>query len=379
MITPIYLDFNGTTPLDPAVIKAMYPFLETHFGNPSSSHWYGIVPKQAVTKAREQVAGLLNCQPQEVLFTSGGTESNNHAIIGISRLLADKGRHIITSRVEHPAVLEVCRFLETRGFAVTYLPVNETGRVITDTVEAAIRPDTVLISIMHANNEVGTVQPIGEIAGIAARHKILMHTDAAQSAGKIPVQVDELGVDLLSLAGHKLYAPKGIGALYIRDGIDLPSFCHGADQEYGRRAGTENVSSIVGLGAACEIAAKQRETDAVHMATLRDKLQAGIEDAVQAVRINGHPTDRLPNTLSVAFADHTADRVLETIGLHVSASAGAACHSDAITISHVLTAMGIPEKWAHGTLRFSVGRMTTHNEIDAALPVIIDAVSTPGH
>ena len=254
MIKPIYLDYNGTTPHDPEVIEAMRPFLETEFGNPSSSHWYGIKPKQAVETARRQVAGILNCSPAEVFFTSGGTESNNHAIRGVARRFKAKCNHIITSSFEHPAVLEVCRRLESDGFETTYLPVGEDGLVDPADVARAVRPTTILITIMHANNEVGTVQPIAEISRIAKQNGIVMHTDAAQSVGKIPTDVNELGVDLLSVAGHKVYAPKGIGALYVRPPLVPEKFCYGAGQEMGRRAGTENVLEIVGLGKACEIA-----------------------------------------------------------------------------------------------------------------------------
>ena len=372
---PIYLDYNGTTPHDPEVVEAMRPFLDKEFGNPSSSHWYGIAPRRAVEAAREQVAGLLGCRPGEVLFTSGGTESNNHAIKGTARLLKDKGRHIITSQVEHPAVLEVCRFLEAEGFSVTYLPVDESGRVDAAAVAAAVRSDTILISVMHANNEVGTLQPIGEIAGVALEKGVVFHTDAAQAPGKVPVRADEPGVSLLSLAGHKLYAPKGVGALYIRNGLELPPFCHGAGQEAGRRAGTENVLEIVGLGKACELAAKDLDTSAVRMSGLRDQLQDGLFEALSHVRVNGHLTYRLPNTLSVSFYGIEANRLLEEIGLHVAASAGAACHSDTVQISHVLEAMGLPEAWAKGTLRFSVGRMTTADEIVRATEIVVEAVN----
>jgi cysteine desulfurase len=248
MVQPIYLDYNGTTPHDPEVIAVMRPFLETEFGNPSSSHWYGIRPKRAVDTARRQVAGLLGCQPDEVFFTSGGTESNNHAIKGMARALREKGRHLITSTVEHPAVLDVCRYLVQEGFETTFVDVDETGMVSVDDVAAAIRSDTILISVMHANNEVGTIQPISKIAGIARQQGICIHTDAAQSLGKIAVDVQSMNVDMLSLAGHKLYAPKGIGALYVRKGLLPEKFCHGAGQEMGWRAGTENVMAVVGLG-----------------------------------------------------------------------------------------------------------------------------------
>jgi len=374
MTRPIYLDYNGTTPHDPDVIAAMRPFLETEFGNPSSSHWYGIGPRKAVMAARSQVAGILGCAASEVLFTSGGTESNNHVIKSIAGSLYAKGTHIITSSIEHPAILEVCRFMENHGFGVTILPVDSNGLVSSSDVAAAIRSDTILISVMHANNEVGTLQPIGEISAIARRKGILMHTDAAQSVGKVATLVNDLGVDMLSVAGHKIYAPKGVGALYIRDGIEANVFCHGAGQESGRRGGTENVLEIVGLGKACEIAAAGLERHARHMKTMRDRLEDGLASNLMDVRFNGHRELRLPNTCSVSFLGLEANRILEEIGLEVAASAGAACHADHVAISHVLQAMRIPEEWAKGTLRFTTGRFTTEEEIDHALEVIVDAV-----
>jgi len=374
MALPIYLDYNGTTPHAPEVIEAMRPFLETDFGNPSSGHWYGIGPKKGVITARAQVAGILGCAPAQVLFTSGGTESNNQALKSIAGSRYAKGTHLITSSIEHPAILEVCGFMERHGFAVTILPVDGDGLVDPADVAAAIRPDTIMVSIMHANNEVGTIQPIGEIARLARERGILMHTDAAQSVGKIPTRVDELGVDLLSVAGHKIYAPKGIGALYIRDGIDAAIFCHGAGQESGRRAGTENVLGIVGLGKACDIADHALSRNAGHMRAMRDRLEAGLSQALTEIRFNGHREKRLPNTCSVSFLDLEANRILEEIGLEVAASAGAACHADQVEISHVLRAMQLPEQWAKGTLRFTTGRYTTAEEIDRALEVIVAAV-----
>jgi cysteine desulfurase len=376
MISPIYLDYNATTPLDPEVISAMRPFWETEFGNPSSSHWYGIAPRRAVENARTQVAELLNCDPKEVVFTSGGTESNNHAIQGIAKALKHKGNHIITSAVEHPAVLEVCKYLETSGFETTVIPVNATGRVDAREVEKAIRPKTILITLMHANNEVGTLQPIEEIAGIAKRHGVVVHTDAAQSVGKISTDVAELGVDLLSVAGHKIYAPKGVGVLYIRHLLNPEKFMHGAGQEKGRRAGTENIFGIVGLGKACEIAKRDLKQNADNMKLLSDRLHQGLSEKLgNRIRLNGHPDLRLPNTLNLSFAGLEANRLLEEIGLEVAASAGAACHSDKIEISHVLSAMNVPLEWAKGTLRFSVGRMTTSAEIEKAIEVIVRAVN----
>jgi len=374
MAHPIYLDYNGTTPHDPEVIAVMRPFFETEFGNPSSSHWYGIRPRRAVENARAQVASALNCDPDEILFTSGGTESNNHAIKSVVRLMKDKGNHIITSEIEHPAVLEVCGFLETEGYRVTYLPVDDTGIVRLKDVESSICPETILISIMHANNETGAIQPIAEIGALARTKNIIMHTDAAQSVGKIPTNIGALNVSLLTIAGHKVYAPKGIGALYIQKHLSLEPFCHGAGQEDGRRAGTENVIEIVGLGKACEIAYRDLEQNMVHMKHLRDHFYDGITAKIKQVRLNGHPDLRLPNTLSLSFYGLEANRILEEIGLQVAASAGAACHSDTVEISHVLAAMNIPEDWAKGTVRFSLGKMTTKAEIDRAVEVVVGAV-----
>jgi cysteine desulfurase len=375
MNKPIYLDYNGTTPHDPAVIEAMRPFFETEFGNPSSSHWYGTAPRQAVKKARRQAAGLLGCAPGEVIFTSGGTESNNQAIKSIAGSRFTRGAHIVTSRIEHPAVLEVCRFMEAHGFSVTYLPVDEEGLVRVSDVEGALGSDTIFISIMHANNEVGTIQPIEEIADIAAKNGILFHTDAAQSLGKIPAKVNDLGVGLLSVAGHKLYAPKGVGALYVHKAVAPAIFCHGAGQEGGVRAGTENVLEIVGLGKACEIAGRDLEKNRAHMAEMRDRLEDGLSSALSDIRVNGHRQRRLPNTSSVSFYALQADRILEEIGPAVAASAGAACHSEMVQVSHVLEAMKVPVEWAKGTLRFTTGRMTTAAEVDRALEVIVAAVN----
>jgi len=374
MQDPIYLDYNATTPHDPEVIEAMRPFFEHEFGNPSSSHWYGIQPKRAVEKARRRVASLLNCRPEEIVFTSGGTESNNHAIKGIAFALRGKGKHIITSQVEHPATLEVCRFLEEQGLKVTYLPVDEYGLVNASRVEDAIRDDTILITIMHANNEVGTIEPIEEISFTARDRGIVVHTDAAQSLGKIPTDVDALGVDLLSVAGHKLYAPKGIGALFTRQTTKPAKFIHGAGQETGVRAGTENVMEIVGLGKACEIALRDLQQNMDHMRRMRDMLHEGLKDRLSNIRLNGHPEIRLPNTLSLSFHSLEANRILEEIGLEVAASAGAACHSGEVELSHVLEAMQVPLDWAKGTLRFSTGRMTTESEIEKAIDVVSDAV-----
>jgi len=374
-VKPIYLDYNGTTPHDSEVIAAMRPFLEEEFGNPSSGHRYAVKPRQALNTARRQVAALLNCSPDEIIFTSGGTEANNWAIIGTALALRDQGRHIVTSAFEHPAVLKVCAFLEKAGFEVTYLPVGPYGLVDWADVQAALRSDTILITIMHANNEVGTIQPIAEIAALAKSRGIRVHTDAAQSLGKITVDVNELGIDLLSMAGHKLYAPKGVGALFIRKGVMLETFMHGAGQEMGRRAGTENVLEIVGLGKACEIAGRNLEHNHRHMQAMRERLHAAIAAGVKEVRLNGHAEKRLPNTLSLSFRNMEATRILEAIGNEVAASAGAACHADRVEISHVLKAMGVPIEWAKGTLRLSTGRMTAAPQIDRAAAVIVEAAN----
>ena len=373
MARPIYLDYNATTPLAPEVIDVMRAFLEMEFGNPSSGHLYGIKPRKAVAQARGQVANLLKCRSEEVIFTSGGTESNNHALKGAAYAYRHKGNHIITSQIEHPAILEVCRYLEENGFEITFLPVDEQGMVSVSAVADAVTSNTILITIMHANNEVGTIQPISEIARITKERGILLHTDAAQSIGKISTDVDKLGVDLLSIAGHKVYAPKGVGALFVRNGVKLVNFMHGAGQESGKRAGTENVLEIAGLGKACEIAERNLDGNFKHMQQMRDRLYEGINGMCSPVRLNGHATERLPNTLSLSLHGLEANRILELIGPEVAASAGAACHSETIEISHVLEAMGVPLSWAKGTLRLSTGRMTTNSDIDKAVQVISDA------
>lgn len=372
---PIYLDYNATTPLDPEVIEAMRPYLEEHFGNPSSGHWYGEQPRKAVAEARARVAELLRSAAEEVVFTSGGSESNNHALKGVALAARTRGNHIVTSRIEHPAVTEVCRWLAARGFDITWLAVDQCGLVSAADVAAAIRPETVLVTIMHANNEIGTVQPIAEIAHAVRGKGVLMHTDAAQSAGKIPVDVEELGVDLLSLAGHKVYAPKGIGALYVRRGVRLEKLVDGAGQESGRRAGTENVIEIVGLGKACEIAYRDLARNAAHMREMRDRLEAGLRACVSDMRVNGHPERRLPNTLSASFRGVDAQTLLRATESRVAASAGAACHSGEVKISHVLEAMQVPLEWARGTLRFSTGRMSTHEDIEDAVDAVACALA----
>lgn len=375
---PIYLDYNATTPHAAEVIEAMRPYLEEYFGNPSSSHWYGASAKKAVEEARGHVANLINAKTQEIIFTSGGTESNNFAIKGAALSQKEKGNHIITSVIEHPAVIKVCQFLENNGFQITYLPVDGYGMINLGDMEKAITPKTTLITIMHGNNEVGTIQPLEEIAGIAKKKKIIFHTDAAQSIGKIPADVDILGVDLLSIAGHKVYAPKGIGALYVRNGVKLENLIHGAGQEGGWRPGTENVLEIVGLGKACEIARRDLRENALHMKKMRDRLYEGLKDAWRDIQINGHPEKRLPNTLNVSFYGMEANKLLSEIMERVAASAGAACHSGGVEVSDVIKAMNVPIEWAKGALRFSTGRMTTFKEIERSIEIILAALRILG-
>jgi cysteine desulfurase NifS/selenium donor protein len=369
----IYLDYNATTPVDPRVARAMRPFVDDHFGNPSSAHAYGVVTKKAVETARGQVAALLGCGLDEVIFTSGGSESNNHAIKGAAEANSGKGNHIVVSAVEHPAVIEVCRYLERRGFKITYVPVDEYGLVASGDVEDAITPQTILVSVMHANNEVGTIEPVAEICEVAHRHGVPVHSDCAQSVGKIGVRIADLGVDLLSIAGHKFYAPKGVGALYVRAGLSLESLIHGAHHEMHRRAGTENVMEIVGLGEACVIAGEDTAKHGDHMKRMRDRLERGIVERFPWVRVNGHPERRLPNTTSVSFRGLEANTILSEL-TGVAASAGAACHSDSVEISSVLQAMGVPLEYAMGTVRFSTGRFTTAEEIESALEEITRVV-----
>ena len=371
----IYLDYNATTPIDKEVAQAMQPYLAEYFGNPSSSHSYGIETKKAVENARKQVASLINCKPHEIIFTSGGSESNNYAIKGIAYAYENRGNHIITSTIEHPAVFEVCKYLEKKGFKISYIPVDETGVVDLEKLERAITKQTILITIMHANNEIGTIQPISEIAKVAQKNNIYFHTDAAQSTGKYPVDVKEMGVDLLSIAGHKLYAPKGIGALYIKEGVQLEKLIHGADHEQNKRAGTENVLEIVGLGKACEIAHRYLYRNITHMQSVRNLLFQNLKDELPQIKLNGHPEYRLSNTLNISFPGVEANILLNELELKgIAASAGAACHTDSIDVSPVLTAIKLKTEYAMGTIRFSVGKSTTENEVNVASKVIIETV-----
>lgn len=368
----IYLDFNGTTPIAPEVAAVMSQALREPFGNPSSGHWAGQAARQTVENARAQVAALLQCSPDEVVFTSGGTESNNHALKGVYFSQGGPGAHIITTQIEHPAVLNPCRFLTRLGATVTYLPVDRFGRVDPDDVRKSLTRRTILISVMHASNEVGTLQPISDISRIAREHGVLLHTDAAQSVGKISTRVDELGVDLLSVAGHKLYAPKGVGVLYIRSGVRLEPLMHGAGHESGRRAGTENVLLDVALGAACALAGSWTGIESVRQ--LRDLFWKLLKERFGGrVVLNGHPEERLPNTLNVSFVGKVGSDLLARIP-NLAASTGSACHAGSVEMSPVLKAMGVPLEVGKGALRFSLGRTTTRREIEQTVDWLSDAL-----
>jgi len=371
----VYLDYNATTPIDPEVANEMLPYIHTFFGNPSSSYSIGRINKEAVNRARKQVAGLINAKPEEIVFTSGGTESNNHAIRGIALANKGKGKHIIASSVEHPAVTEVCRYLNSLGCEITYFPVDRYGKINPNDVENAVRPDTVLITIMHANNEVGTIQPIKEVALIARKNNIMFHTDAAQSVGKIDTDVATLGVDLLTIAGHKLYAPKGIGALYIRKGIKIGNLMYGAGQEKGIRPGTENVPYIVALGKACEIVLRDYAKNTSNMYLTRERLLLGLQQKLgAAIKIIADLNNCLPNTLSIAFEKVDAHTLTSMIGNEVFFSIGSACHANSFEISPVLKAMKIDIATATCTVRISTGKNTTDEEIDLAIKAICDKV-----
>jgi cysteine desulfurase len=369
----IYLDYNASTPVDPRVLDEMLPYLREKYGNPSSSHGFGVLCRAGIEQARERVAGLLGCEASEIIFTSGATEANNMVIKGVVAA-APQGSHIITSRIEHPAVLEPCRYLEKQGHAVTYLPVDSFGMVSPDDLAKAITPKTVLVTIMHSNNEVGTLQPIQELCRIAASRGVLFHTDAAQSVGKIPVRVDELGVDFLTVAGHKFYAPKGIGALYLKDGRKIEPLLHGAGHERGLRPGTENAACIVGLGMASMIAVQLIEAEAPRQERLGKRFFNGLIQAGLSVSLNGHPEKKLPNTWNISFAGFDANGVMEALS-GVAVSPGAACHGDLVEPSHVLSAMGTDPALARGAIRFSLGRETTEAEIDEVVKILKKGLS----
>ncbi len=365
---PIYLDYNASTPIDARVLDEMMPYLKERYGNPSSSHGFGVTCKTAIEQAREQVAALIGCNASEVYFTSGATESNNMVIKGIAKA-SGKGKHVVTSSIEHPAVLEPCRHLERFGYRVTYLPVDRSGLIDPAELEKAITGETVLISIMHSNNEVGTIQDIKALAAIAAGRGVLFHTDAAQSVGKVPLNIADLGVDFLTIAGHKFYAPKGIGALYIKEGRKLPPLLHGAGHERGMRPGTENTAFIIGLGAASVVAAGLITNEGPRQMRLGSRLLDGLNNAGLTVHLNGHPERKLPNTWNISFDGFTAVDVMQALE-GVAVSPGAACHGDTMTPSHVLVAMGTNLYLARGAIRFSFGRETTEQEIDVVAEML---------
>jgi len=375
MNKPVYLDYNATTPVAPEVLEAMLPYLAEHFGNPSSSHPYGRKAAEALREARASVASLLGAAADEIVFTGSATEANNLALLGVARALAGAKRHLLVSAVEHPAVIEPALHLQSEGWDLSVIPVDAYGRVDPADVAAALRPDTALVSIMHANNEVGTLQPVAEIAAITRARGILLHTDAAQSAGKLALDVDALGVDLLTLAGHKFYAPKGVGALYVRRGTPIRPIQFGADQEHGLCPGTENVAQMVGLGAAARLARERLPAATEKLRALRDALHQRLAAAVPGLMLNGHPTERLPTTLHLSFPGIAGRELLSRVEGRVAASVGSACHSEADAVSGVLAAMGCDAARARGAVRLSVGWMTTPEEIEAAAAALSEGIN----
>ncbi len=367
-MNPIYLDYNASTPIDPRVLDEMLPYLKDKFGNPSSNHTHGVALKAGIEQARERVAAILGCGAEEIIFTSGATEANNMVIEGVVAS-APKGSHIITSRIEHPAVLEPCGYFERQGYPITYLHVDQHGLVDPADLEQAITPKTALVTIMHSNNEVGTIQDIKALTRIATSHKIPFHTDAAQSIGKVGVQVGELGVGFLTIAGHKFYAPKGIGALYIKSGHRILPMMHGAGHERGLRPGTENAAFIVGLGAACMVASEVMDLEGPRQMKLGRRLFEGLKRVGLKVHLNGHPEKKLPNTWNISFEGFDSIAVMDAL-TGIAVSPGAACHGSTVNASHVLVAMGTSPEFAHGAIRFSFGRETTEAEIDEVIKAL---------
>jgi len=368
----IYLDYNATTPVAPEVFRAMRPFLEAEFGNPSCDYPLGLAAREAVRRARGEVAALLGCAPEEIVFTGGATEANNTVLKGVAY---QHGRgQIITAATEHPSVLVPCRYLKTKGFRLTILPVDSSGLLDPDEVRRALTADTILISVMHANNETGAIQPIGEIGALAREAGVRLHTDAAQSVGKIPVDVEDLQVDFLTVAGHKFYAPKGVGALYARPGAAFNSLLHGASQEVGRRAGTENVPYLAALGAACRLARERLPGAAAHLQGLRDHFHALLRAGVPGLALNGPAAERLPNTLNVSFPGVSGGDLMAGLP-QVAASLGSACHSGQEAVSPVLAAMGVPLSRARGAVRFSVGWPTTRAEVEEAAALLLQRLA----
>lgn len=364
----IYLDNAATTRVRPEAVQAALPIMTEIYGNPSSIHSFGREAKKALEKARCQVAAAIGAKKEEIYFTAGGSESDNWALQGVAHTLSSKGKHIITTAIEHHAILHTCAALEKEGFTVTYLPVDEYGRVTAEQVEKALTPETILVSVMMANNEIGTVEPIAEIGAVCKAHKVLFHTDAVQAVGHLPIDVKAMNIDLLSLSGHKFYAPKGTGALYIRTGVRLQNLIEGGAQERSRRAGTENLPAIVGMGAAIELITAEMPEETPRMTALRDKLIRGILDAIPESRLNGHPTQRLPGNVNISVRYIEGESLLLSLDMAgIAASSGSACTSGSLDPSHVLLAIGLPHEIAHGSLRFSLGRETTEEQIDYVL------------
>ncbi|MDD3314750.1 MAG: cysteine desulfurase family protein [Syntrophaceticus sp.] len=371
----VYLDHAATTPVHSSVLQEMHKVLDTHFGNPSSLHFYGRAAQQHLEVARQRVARLMGAGQKNVIFTSGGTEADNLAIVGTALSYRERGRHIITSTIEHHAVLDTCHMLSHNGFDVTFLPVDEDGVVDPDDVRKAIRPETILITIMHANNEIGTIEPIPEIGEIAREHDIIFHTDAVQTAGYLPLNVDDLFADLLSVSAHKIYGPKGAGALYVREGIKLKPLFHGGGQERTCRPGTENLPGIVGLGKAAEIAIREQSAESKRYRKLSDLLIRGIKERIPGARLNGHPQHRLPHNVNISFRGVKGECLLVALDKHgIAVSTGSACSSDSTQLSHVLEAIGLSEKNGAGTIRMTVGRSTTEDDIEYVLHVLVDVV-----
>ncbi len=374
-MNPIYMDYAATTPTDKKVIEAMLPYFTEICGNPSSLHAFGQEAKAAVEGARKRIASFLGAEPGEIVFTSGGTESDNFAIKGAAYANRKKGDHIITSAIEHHAVLETCRFLEQEGFRVTTLSVDGDGLVDPAAVEGAITDNTILISVMHANNEIGTIQPIAEIGAIARERGIAFHTDAVQTFGHLPFTADDLNCDLISASAHKLYGPKGVGFLYIRKGTRIAPFIHGGEQENGRRASTLNVPGIVGFGKAVELAATALTEEAARLAAMRDRFIRGVFDRLDGIRLNGHPTRRLPNNINISLTSVEGEGLILSLDMMgIACSTGSACSSSSVEMSHVLTAIGLPKEFSHGSLRFSLGRYTKESDIDTVLEILPQVV-----
>ena len=367
----IYFDHNATTPVLDEVFEAMVPFLKEQWGNPSSIHWAGRGTRKAVEDARERVAALLNCAPLELIFTSSGTEGDNHAIKGLAYAQKNKGNHIITTKVEHPAVLSTCKHLQKEGFEVTYLDVDKDGLLDLEELTKAITPKTILISVMFANNETGVIFPIKEIGRIAKEKGVAFHTDAVQAAGKIKIDVQDLNVDLMTISGHKLYAPKGVGALFIKRGTRLVPLIHGGHQERNRRGGTENVAGIVAMGKAAEIAMRDMDKEIEHLQVLKERLEKGIADRVPHIKVNGHADKRLPNTSNISFEFVEGESLLLNLDMKgIAASSGSACTSGSLEPSHVLVSMGLTHELSHGSVRFSLGKSNTIEEIDYLLEIM---------